>query len=178
LREVSNTPDIAIVEAGSERLHEVKPIWAMMFDHDTSVAAGLGELVSFRSAADAWRRRRDAFASWLSAGDAFMLIAEKEGRPVGFALVRLCEGAISFESDDRIGELESIGVVPDLRGRGIGSRLMDEVDRRLAAMGIGFLSLSVAEGNDDALRFYERRGMRRSQVRCLGRIKAGAREGR
>jgi ribosomal protein S18 acetylase RimI-like enzyme len=46
---------------------------------------------------------------------------------------------------------------------------MEEVERRLAAAGVGFIGLAVIAGNEDALRFYRRWGMAPSHVRCLGR---------
>jgi GNAT superfamily N-acetyltransferase len=68
-----------------------------------------------------------------------------------------------------MGELEALSVEPELRRWGIGSLLMEDVERRLAAAGVGFIGLAVIAGNEDALRFYERWGMVPSHVRCLGR---------
>ena len=45
------------------------------------------------------------------------------------------------------------------RGLGLGGRLLDEVYAELRRRGIDELSLAVMEGNDDALRFYARRGL-------------------
>jgi len=106
-------------------------------------------------------------------GDAWLLIAERDGSPVGFAFFRICEGDWSFETDERMGELEALSVEPELRRWGIGSLLMEEVERRLAAAGIGFIGLAVIAGNEDALRFYKRWGMAPSYVRCLGRTLRG-----
>jgi ribosomal protein S18 acetylase RimI-like enzyme len=38
--------------------------------------------------------------------------------------------------------------------------LLDAVDARLAELGIGDVFIAVLTGNADALRFYERRGLR------------------
>ena len=56
-------------------------------------------------------------------------------------------------------DLDTFSVLPEERGRGLGGRLLDEVYAELRRRGIGELALAVMEGNDDAVRFYERRGL-------------------
>ena len=51
----------------------------------------------------------------MGAGDAWPLIAEREGLPVGFAFFRICDGDWSFETNERMGELEALSVEPELR---------------------------------------------------------------
>ena len=73
--------------------------------------------------------------------DQEVLVAERDGRPVGFAAV---EG-------DR---LEQLYVVPDAIGTGVGRRLLDAVK----AQHSGGLSLYVFARNERARRFYEAAG--------------------
>jgi GNAT superfamily N-acetyltransferase len=162
-------PEIEIVEAGTERLNEVEPLWRAMHEYDADVAGEARGVVPFRRAEDSWQRRREDFNRWMRAGDAWLLIAEREGSPVGFAFFRICVSDWSFETNERMGELEALSVEPELRRWGIGSLLMEQVERRLAAAGVGFIGLAVIAGNEDALRFYKRWGMVPSHIRCLGR---------
>ena len=111
-------------------------------------------------------------------GEAWLLIAEHRGSPVGFALFRIRDGDPNFETGARVGELEALSVQADLRRWGIGSLLMEEVERRIAELGVGFISLAVVIGNEDAIRFYERWGIVPSQTRCLGRTLSRRTEGR
>lgn len=171
--EPTGPPEVEIIEASVERLDDVGPLWRAMHEYHAEVAAEVREIAPFRSAEDSWRRRRDEFELWLRAGNAWLLIAEREGSPVGFAFFRICDGDWSFETDERMGELEALSVEPELRRWGIGSLLMEDVERRLAAAGVGFIGLAVIAGNEDALRFYERWGMAPSHVRCLGRTLPG-----
>ncbi|MGD9734673.1 MAG: GNAT family N-acetyltransferase [Solirubrobacterales bacterium] len=166
-------PEIEIVEAKVKRLDEVESLWQAMYAHDAEVAERAREVVAFREASDAWPRRRREFERRMAAGEAWLLIAEREGTPVGFALFCIAEGDWSFATDDRIGELEALSVVPELRRWGIGSLLMEEVERRLVARGVNHIGLAVVAGNADALRFYERWGMAPAHVRCLGRTLRG-----
>ena len=55
--------------------------------------------------------------------------------------------------------LQGIAVEPELRGAGIGSLLMDDVEARARASGSARLSLDVAAKNKGARRLYGRRGM-------------------
>jgi GNAT superfamily N-acetyltransferase len=164
---LTEPPDVEIIEARATRLDDIESLWESMHEYH----AGVGEaraVVPFRRAEDSWQRRRDEFDRWMRAGDAWLLIAEREGSPVGFAFFRICDSDWSFETNERMGELEALSVEPELRRWGIGSLLMEEVERRLAAAGVAFIGLAVIAGNEDALRFYRRWGMVPSHVRCLG----------
>ncbi len=55
--------------------------------------------------------------------------------------------------------LQGIAVEPELRGAGIGSLLMDDVEARGQATGSARLSLDVAAKNKGARKLYGRRGM-------------------
>ena len=61
----------------------------------------------------------------------------------------------------RIGEIESLGVTVDQRGRGIGGTLLDQLIRRMADLGVDDLVLGVVPGNA-AERLYRRAGFRLS----------------
>lgn len=172
--EQTGPPEVEIIEARAERLDEIESLWRAMHESDAAVAGEAREFAPFRRAEDSWPRRLGEFERWMRAGDAWFLIAEREGSPVGFAFFRIGDGDRSFETNERMGELEALSVEPELRRWGIGSLLMEQVERRLAAAGVGFIGLTVIAGNEDALRFYRRWGMAPSHVRCLGRtIPAG-----
>ena len=55
--------------------------------------------------------------------------------------------------------LLSIAVDEELRGEGVGSRLIDSIEERARASGSRRLSLDVSAKNEGARRLYERRGM-------------------
>jgi ribosomal protein S18 acetylase RimI-like enzyme len=171
--EVTGPPEVGILETGAERLNDVESLWQAMHEYHAEVAGEAQEVAPLRRPVDSWERRRGEFERWMRAGDAWLLIAEREGAPVGFAFVRIREGDWGFETDERMGELEALSVEPELRRWGIGSLLMEEVERRLAAADVGFIGLSVVAGNEDALRLYRRWGMVPSHIRCLGRTISG-----
>ncbi|MBM6786777.1 GNAT family N-acetyltransferase [Collinsella tanakaei] len=93
----------------------------------------------------------EACCDELASGHGWAAVAELDDRPVGF---------IKLDLDDGIGSIDDLVVLPEARGRGIGSQLMEWARREFAQHGIREVELTVSEGNDDALVFYERHGFR------------------
>lgn len=54
--------------------------------------------------------------------------------------------------------LDELYVVPTLRGRGIGSAVLQQLMSTLGATGVDLIEINVDEGDVDARRFYERHG--------------------
>jgi ribosomal protein S18 acetylase RimI-like enzyme len=54
-----------------------------------------------------------------------------------------------------------MGVAEAFRGRGVGGALLEALLGRARGEGFGALSLSVEDGNDSAVRLYERHGFER-----------------
>jgi len=76
------------------------------------------------------------------------LVAETQGKLIG---------TIIGGFDGRRGLIYHLAVDAAYRQQGIGSLLMDEVERRLKARGCLKCYLMVAVDNDNAMRFYKRR---------------------
>ena len=83
----------------------------------------------------------------VAAGDAHFLVAEHEGRVVGF---------LHYDGCGSDPELHRIYLEPDLTGRGIGKQLLDELHSRLQP-GNSYILLVVA-ANVGARAFYTREG--------------------
>lgn len=164
--------DLRIRRGGSDRVDELEPLWTALHRQHARVAPSLGGL-RVRSDSAAWDRRRRAYQSWLRAPDAFVLVAERGGDPVGYVLVRFGHGLHGWDSDERLPVLESLAVLPDARGAGVGTALLDAVEGELASRGARHFILGVIPQNSAAIRFYERRGLVPVNVQMLGTIGLG-----
>jgi ribosomal protein S18 acetylase RimI-like enzyme len=78
-----------------------------------------------------------------------LLVAEEEGRVVG---------AVIGAWDGRRAWVYHLAVLPAAQGRGTGRLLMDELERRLRAVGATKLNLLVERGNAPVAHFYRRLG--------------------
>jgi ribosomal protein S18 acetylase RimI-like enzyme len=128
-----------------------------------------------------WAARARLYAGLLAKPDTVLLLAREAGRLVGYGLAHVMDVADTWIEDTwvtaaRVGEIESVGVLPGLRNRGIGTALMDRLEAELRADGVHDLMLGVLAGNDKAIRLYERRGYRPTWLymsRWSGREKEG-----
>lgn len=155
--------------AGNERLADLEVLYHDLHEHHITVAPRLAGMAP-RSATDSWTRRCARYAEWLARPDAFILIAQRDGCPVGYALASTTAGYQSWESGERVGELHELVVAASERGQGIGTALSDAVERRLAELGVAEYRLMFIDANDAARRFYEARGMTTVSQIMLGRI--------
>jgi ribosomal protein S18 acetylase RimI-like enzyme len=89
---------------------------------------------------------------------------------VGDEVVGWCDISPSrYEGFTHVGEL-GMGVRKDLRGQGIGTRLLDATLARVRACGLERVELEVYSLNEPAIRLYEKRGF------VVEGVKKGARK--
>jgi ribosomal protein S18 acetylase RimI-like enzyme len=98
---------------------------------------------------------------WGRPGDT-ALVAIDDGFPVGAAWYRVFSSRLPGFGfvDERTPEL-AIAVVPNARGKGIGTTLLDALLARAREAGHEAISLSVDRLNEGAIRMYEQHGFRR-----------------
>jgi GNAT superfamily N-acetyltransferase len=141
-----------------DALDELEPLWSCMRERHGEI--GPAWIGPTRERAESWARRRADYARWLDE-DALVLVARDGGRAVGYAFATLDESDSStWLLEGRTAELESLAVLPEARGAGVGAALLAAVREQLRALGVRRIDLTVVEGNDDAMRFYEREGFR------------------
>ena len=149
--------DVEIVRMGAESVDRFEPLWESLRAHHASLEPRIEMIDPQRS----WELRRDIEIGFLAHPDAFALLATRDGRDIGYAVVTIHPGPDdTWVTGDRIAEVETLSVVPEERGSGGGTALLDRVDAELTAAGIHDLQIAVVAVNDDARRFYERRGLR------------------
>ena len=110
---------------------------------------------AFGSTLAQWQGSGDREERWrgrLTIPGARDLVAFLDGRPVGMA------SGVPAEEEQDGAELISMWVSPTARGRGVGDRLIEEVERWAREHGARTLRLSVMPDNSRAAVLYERHG--------------------
>jgi GNAT superfamily N-acetyltransferase len=113
------------------------------------------------------RRQRRGLALMLQDRDQrIALVAERAGAVIGMVTAQL---VVSTAEGGPSALVEDLVVDAAERGRGVGGRLLRELEARARVMGASRLQLLADRHNAGALRFYERAGWRPTQLVCLRR---------
>lgn len=144
----------------AEDLDLVEPLWvAVHHRHGESMP----ELAPYVDDAETWRARRKLYEELLAKPDTLLVLALVDDRAIGYGLTHVMPVVDSWIEDtwqtgDRVGEIESLSVVGEYRGSGLGSELLERLETHLHDLGVDDLILGALAGNADAIRLYERRG--------------------
>jgi ribosomal protein S18 acetylase RimI-like enzyme len=121
------------------------------------------QLAPYVDDAMTWAHRAMLYRELLNKTGTILLLAEVPGRRVGYGLAHIHKSGDTWIADTwvtgpKIGQIESVSVLPDYRNQGIGTRLLDRLEQELADAGATDLILDTLPGNAAAIRMYERRG--------------------
>ena len=94
------------------------------------------------------RLSRRSFRHWIKASHGILLVAEADGTVAGYGLAQLHKGT-------RLARLYSLAVDPAVRGKGVGRKIIHQLEERAAARGRLYMRLEVAVGNRQAIELYE-----------------------
>jgi GNAT superfamily N-acetyltransferase len=141
-----------------EELDAVEPLWNALQEHHGQITPELDPQTPKRELGEAWRVRRSKYVRWLEDPETFFVIAEDGSGPIGYAFVTVGPGYASWVTGERAGELETLSVLPDRRGGGVGAALIEAVWERLDRLGVEDMAITTTKTNVDAHRFYERQG--------------------
>lgn len=97
---------------------------------------------------------RDVLGRYVAVED--LLVARKDGRVVGFAMLHVETGL--YQQDATRGIVDNVFVEASSRDSGIGSALLEAAEDHLLEAGADVVSLSVLAANEGARRLYERSG--------------------
>src|SRR5215207_2213398 len=154
--------DTEIRRGGSEDLPLLEPLWVSV--HHRHVQA-MPELAPYVDDATTWAVHSALYAELLAKPETVLLLAYAGDALVGYGLAHVVPLEDTWVGDTwatgpRIGEIETLAVLPEHRGQGIGTELIDRLERELRAQGVTDLVLGLLPGNEAAARLYARRGYR------------------
>ena len=130
------------------------------------VAVLFKEMIEFHSANDQIftlnatgpERYADWFISQILNESALPLVAESDGKIVGFSLSILRKYPAAWQAED-YGEINDIGISKEYRNKGIGTKLVQECVSWLESKGIKRLEVKVAPSNEISSKFWRKLGM-------------------
>lgn len=103
-----------------------------------------------------------AFEAMQAEGHNHLIVAEQDGRVVACYQLIVMSG-LSLSASRRA-EIEGVRVAADLRGQGMGTRLIADAEARARAAGCALIQLTSNATRTDALRFYEGLGFTGSHI--------------
>lgn len=139
-----------------DHIDVLKPLWISLHKHHAEVAPQLG---SIRSKEASWSTRRSEYLEWFEKPSTFIILAELEKQFIGYTFVRVREGkSATWNVSQQIGEIETLSILPEYRGYGVGVGLLNYAYTELKKANVYEVSLGVIATNQAAIRFYEKQG--------------------
>jgi ribosomal protein S18 acetylase RimI-like enzyme len=153
---------VELTRGAAADLPALEPLWVSVHHRH---AESMPELAPYVDDATTWSERRKLYEALLAKPGTVLLLARGGDALIGYGLAHVMPAGDTWVADtwptgERIGEIESLAVLPSHRNQGIGQRLLDGLEQALAGDGVTDLILGVLPGNTDAIRLYERRGYR------------------
>ncbi len=104
-------------------------------------------------------RDEDFFRRIFDSDDQDMIVAEQDGKVIGFAHVMILEQKrVPCLKRERVVYLQDLDVSEEFRSQGIGSKLIDACKDYGRAKGADFMRTQVFPQNIRGMKFYERAG--------------------
>jgi GNAT superfamily N-acetyltransferase len=152
--------DPEITRGGPGDLTSLEPLWVSVHQRH---AESMPELAPYVDDATTWAERRVLYDELLAKPGTVLLLARVDGALVGYGLAHVMRATDTWIADtwvtgERVGEIESLSVLPEHRGKGLGGRLMEGLEAALREQGVHDLIIGLLPGNEHAARLYARRG--------------------
>jgi ribosomal protein S18 acetylase RimI-like enzyme len=146
--------DFEVRRGGRDDVDRLETLWRQLWHHHASLPAMPG----VRTEDESWRLRRGEYLRWLEGDEHTLLLAERTGTPIGYAMVSIGEGATTWALGEITAEIETLSVLEGERGTGVGQALTEHAAEVAREAGAGTILVAAAHSNEDAVRFYERQG--------------------
>lgn len=170
---------VRITRARARDLTKLKRLWKAMISDYVDFTDGVWQV---REPQDAWQRRLQEYLEWINDGTGIVFVAVDEGEPgqakeadvsrtiVGYAALHLVPSGSIIDLGESFADIETLTVLPEYRGRGIGHRLMLACRRELERREITYCTLATLAGNAQARTLCEREGFRPFMTRHVMKL--------
>lgn len=134
-----------IIKLSKDRIDEIEPLWRELNAHHHEKSKNFKE--HFSSFTFAERSKK-----LLAVDELVIFAARKNSELVGYCIASFNNGA---------GEIDSLYVRPQSRGAALGMLLTESVMLWLSGLNCSQISVSVVDGNEEAIPFYEKFGFKK-----------------
>lgn len=143
---------INLVSGGAELLDEIDSLWEKLNQHHTARAPHFADVF----AANTYEKRKKNILEHAALGLHVLMALDKAGERVGYC--------VSTINGKHVGEIDSLYVLPEYRGKGLGETLVRESIDWLQMQGVARIFLEVAAGNEEVYGFYARFGFHPAKI--------------
>ncbi len=162
---------IHIDRAHVRDLTKVKPLWKRMIADYKEMSDGIWVI---REPQEAWQRRHQEYLDWINDGGGVIFLATDSetgtDEIVGYAALHFVTSEAAIDLGESVGNVETLAVKPEYRGKGVGKALLAACQRELERREIEFWSIETLASNERALRLYQREGFQPFLVRLVRRV--------
>ena len=145
--------DPRLIEGGPELLDRIEPLWTELRRHHADLSPTWRASLMGAS----FEKRRAGLLE-KSSGGMLVLLASVVDKDIGYCVSTVNES---------VGEIDSIFVIPNHRGGGVGHLMMTRAMEWLAEKAVTSIVVDVLSGNEAAQAFYARYGFQPRTVRLL-----------
>jgi ribosomal protein S18 acetylase RimI-like enzyme len=146
--------DFVIRRGGVDDIDSLEALWEAL----QSTHRALPDMRPTRTGEESWVLRRAKYEQWLARDDHALLLAERDGEPIGYAVLSFGNDFATWDVGDTVAEIETLSVLESERGSGVGRSLIEAASKVAKEAGAATMTVGVAHSNADAIRFYEREG--------------------
>ena len=153
--------EVTISVGSVDEIPELREAFLSLHDHHRRIS-----LVALTEPDErAWSARVATYRQYFDERRALLHVARVDERCRGYAFTVLHDGSDdTFPMGAGYAELYTLAVLPEYRGAGIGTSLLDAVDAVLEERGIPHLTVAVMASNEAAIRLYRRRGLQPGEL--------------
>lgn len=156
---------------GPDDVEELADLWGALHQQRALIAPHLDDIIGAVDIDESWRRRRAQYVAWMAEPETLAVLAERADEPVGYAMVTIRDNQQgTWDRGDRVAVVQTLAIDPDYTGTGVGSGLMEELRRQLAAEGIRDIEFSALATSPEDIRFLEKEGFRPFVTTMICRI--------
>ncbi|ULO08536.1 GNAT family N-acetyltransferase [Paenibacillus sp. 19GGS1-52] len=139
---------IEYFDTNQASLELIKTLWERLRDHHISLSTHFSEQIASNTFE---KRSKDLREKSIQGQVKIILAQESETK----SLIGYCISSIDKEGQ---GEIDSIYILDEFRGKGVGNILMERTLNWIKNQGIKNICISVLLGNEQAIKFYEKYG--------------------